>query len=49
MIWWCFPLAELLSLVLCVIFFVRINRKLIRPLGASEKRGKRLQKSAAEV
>lgn len=49
MIWWCFPLAELLSLVFCVIFFVRINRKLIRPLGASEKRGKRLQKSAAEV
>ena len=47
-IWWCYPLAELLSLTLCTIFFIRINRNLIRPLGSGEKSRKSMKNTSVE-
>lgn len=31
-VWWCFPIAEVVSLTVCIILFVRCNRMLLRPL-----------------
>lgn len=31
-IWWSFPIAEIVALVICVFVFIRINRKYIQPL-----------------
>ena len=31
-VWWCFPLAEMVSLVLCLILFARVNKKMLRTL-----------------
>ena len=32
-VWWAFPIAEVVSLVVCLVLFARCNRKLLRPLG----------------
>lgn len=32
-VWWSFPIAELMSVLLCTILFLRINREKIKPLG----------------
>ncbi len=32
-VWWAFPLAEIVSLLLCTVFLARIYRNKIRPLG----------------
>jgi len=32
-VWWSFPIAELASLTLCIVFFIHLYRKEIRPLG----------------
>ena len=31
-VWWSFPIAEVVSLTVCLLFFVRCDRKLLRPL-----------------
>ena len=31
-VWWAFPIAEAVSLAVCLLLFVRCNRKLLRPL-----------------
>ena len=31
-VWWSFPIAEVVSLTICLIFFVRCDRRLLRPL-----------------
>ena len=31
-VWWAFPIAEVVSLTICLFFFVRCNRRLLRPL-----------------
>ena len=31
-VWWAFPISEFVSLVITVLFFLRIYRKKIRPL-----------------
>lgn len=38
MVWWAFPIAELMSLTMTVIFMIRINKKVIRHIGEHEKR-----------
>ena len=32
-VWWAFPIAEVVSLAVCLFLFVRCDRKLLRPLG----------------
>ena len=32
MVWWSYPLAELLSLTLCIFFFARVNRNILSQL-----------------
>ena len=32
-VWWAFPIAEIASLALCVVFFLRVYKKEITPLG----------------
>ncbi|MBE5810672.1 MAG: MATE family efflux transporter [Clostridiales bacterium] len=32
-VWWAFPIAEVVSLIICLFLFARCNRKLLRPLG----------------
>ena len=32
-VWWCFPVAELVSLVLCLLLFRRVDRQMLKPLG----------------
>lgn len=31
-VWWAFPIAELMSLTLCIVFFIHLYKKEIRPL-----------------
>ena len=31
-VWWCFPIAEIVSVTVCAIFFLRIYRQKIKPL-----------------
>ena len=31
-VWWCFPIAEVVSVIVCTLFFVKIYRKKIKPL-----------------
>ena len=31
-VWWCFPIAEIVSVTVCLVFFLRIYRKKIKPL-----------------
>ena len=31
-VWWAFPIAELVSLAICLVLFVRCDRNLLRPL-----------------
>ena len=31
-VWWAFPIAEAVSLAICLLLFIRCNRKLLRPL-----------------
>lgn len=33
LVWWAFPIAEIMSLLLCVIFFAATYKKIIKPLG----------------
>ena len=35
-VWWAFLIAEAVSLTICLILFVRCDRRLLRPLDASE-------------
>lgn len=37
LVWWAFPIAECFSVVLSTIFLVHIYRKVIKPLGETEK------------
>ena len=32
-IWWSFPIAEIVSLTLCLILFRRVDRDILKPLG----------------
>lgn len=32
LVWWAFPIAEGVSVVLCIVFFMRVHNKIIRPL-----------------
>jgi len=32
-VWWCFPLSEILALILCLFLFRHIDRKMLRTLG----------------
>ena len=32
MVWWSFPIAEIASLGLSVLFMLRINKKILRPM-----------------
>ena len=32
-VWWAFPIAEMVSLTICLVLFARCNRRLLRPLG----------------
>lgn len=34
-VWWCFPIAEVVSLAVCIICFIRCDRMLLRPLDES--------------
>lgn len=37
LVWWAFPIAELASTALCTLFFIMAYRRIIKPLGVSEK------------
>ena len=32
-VWWCFPIAEIVSLALCLALYRRVDEKLLKPLG----------------
>ena len=32
LVWWCFPIAEIVSVTVCLLFFLQIYRKKIKPL-----------------
>ncbi len=32
-VWWCFPVAEAVSLVLCLMLFRKVDVRMLRPLG----------------
>ena len=32
-VWWCFPVAELVSLVLCLMLFRKVDVRMLKPLG----------------
>ena len=34
LVWWCFPIAEIVSVTVCALFFVKIYRQKIKPLFA---------------
>lgn len=36
-VWWSFPIAEAVSLTICLILFVRCDRELLRPLDRTDK------------
>ena len=33
LVWWAFPIAEAVSLLLCLLFLAKVNRTIIRPMG----------------
>ena len=35
-VWWCFPVAEAVSLVLCLMLFRKVDVRMLRPLGQEE-------------
>ena len=35
-VWFSFPLAELISVILCTVFFIRINRLILQPLDVAK-------------
>ena len=35
-VWWCFPVAEAVSLVLCLMLFRKVDVRMLRPLGHEE-------------
>lgn len=36
LVWWAFPIAELMSLTLCTIFFIYTYKKIIKPMGLAQ-------------
>ena len=46
-VWWAFPIAELMSLLMTVIFMVRINRKIIRHIGEDNVSGNAIRMEEA--
>lgn len=32
-VWWCFPIAEIISLALCLVLYRRVDERMLRPLG----------------
>ena len=37
-VWWAFPIAELMSLLMTIIFMLRINKQVIRHIGENGDR-----------
>ena len=35
-VWWCFPVAEAVSLALCLALFRKVDVRMLRPLGQEE-------------
>ncbi|MCH5261821.1 MAG: hypothetical protein J1F42_02825, partial [Lachnospiraceae bacterium] len=36
-VWWAFPIAELMSLLMTIIFMMQINKQVIRHIGESDE------------
>ena len=38
LVWWAFPIAEVASVVCCLVFLARVNRRILKPMDEAQRR-----------